>query len=150
MPLLEKENRDRVKAAIQEAEQRTSGEIRVCAEKHCPEEALDRAAWYFDQLDMQKTAARNGVLIYIATEDHQFAIIGDAGINAIVGDGFWNETRDAMITHFKQGDLTQGLITGITKAGHALAAHFPRMADDKNELPDEIVIGDKLPENNNR
>ncbi|MFS8615610.1 MAG: TPM domain-containing protein [Solitalea sp.] len=145
MPLFEKENRERIKKAIQQAENNTSGEIRVCAEKHCTEEILDRAAWYFDQLDMQKTAARNGVLIYIAIEDRQFAIIGDAGINAIVGDRFWNETRDTMISFFKRGELTEGLVAGIEKAGQALAAHFPRQADDRNELPDDIVFGSEFP-----
>lgn len=145
MPLFEKENRERIKAAIQQAENRTSGEIRVCAEKHCSEEVLDRAAWYFDQLDMQKTAARNGVLIYIAIEDHQFAIIGDAGINAVVGEKFWDETRDTMISYFKKGVLAEGLIAGIETAGEALARHFPRQANDRNELPDDIVFGSEFP-----
>ena len=149
MPLFETENRERIKTAIQEAEKQTSGEIRICAEKHCPEEILDRAAWYFDQLEMQKTAARNGVLIYLAINDRQLAIIGDAGINAIVGDKFWNETRDTMIDYFKQGALTEGLIAGIEKAGSALAAHFPRKAEDRNELPDDIVLGDH-PEKDNQ
>ncbi|QEC50906.1 TLP18.3/Psb32/MOLO-1 phosphatase superfamily protein [Anseongella ginsenosidimutans] len=150
MPLFEKENQERIKAAIQEAEKKTSGEIRVCAEKHCPEEILDRAAWYFDQLNMQKTAARNGVLIYIAIADHQFAIIGDAGINAIVGNEFWDETRDTMIPYFKRGELTEGLIAGIEKAGLALAEHFPGTTTDRNELPDDIVLGDGTSENNNQ
>src|SRR3546814_5686582 len=110
MPLVEKENQERVKTAIREAEKQTSGEIRVCAEAHCPEEILDRAAWYFDQLHMQKTASRNGVLIYMALEDRQFAIIGDAGINAVVGNEFWDETRDTMVSHFKKGALVDGLV----------------------------------------
>lgn len=141
MPLFDNENQARIKAAIQEAEKQTSGEIRVCAEKHCPEEILDRAAWYFDELGMQKTAARNGVLIYIALSDRQFAIIGDAGINAVVGNEFWNETRDTMISWFKKGELAEGLIAGIRKAGLALREHFPGTDGDRNELPDDIVLG---------
>jgi len=34
--------------------------------------------------------------------------------------------------------------TGIERAGAALAEHFPRKHDDKNELSDEIVYGGKL------
>src|SRR3546814_3291658 len=123
MPLVEKENQERVKTAIREAEKQTSGEIRVCAEAHCPEEILDRAAWYFDQLHMQKTASRNGVLIYMALEDRQFAIIGDAGINAVVGNEIWDETRDTMVSHFKKGALVDGLVAGIQKAGFRSEAH---------------------------
>lgn len=144
MSLFDKENRERIKSAIEQAEKETSGEIRVCAEEHCPEEILDRAAWYFDKLEMQKTAARNGVLIYIAMADRQLAIIGDAGINAVVGNAFWNETRDTMINLFKQGQLAEGLIAGIGKAGNALQKHFPRDARDLNELPDDIVMGGSL------
>src|SRR3546814_3032866 len=110
MPLVEKENQERVKTAIREAEKQTSGEIRVCAEAHCPEEILDRAAWYFDQLHMQKTASRNGVLIYMALEDRQFAIIGDAGINAVVGNEFWDETRDTMVRSEEHTSELQSLM----------------------------------------
>ncbi|HYH55126.1 MAG TPA: TPM domain-containing protein [Anseongella sp.] len=150
MPLFEKENRDRIRSAIEEAEKQTSGEIRVCAEAHCPEEVLDRAAWYFDKLEMQKTAARNGVLIYIAMNDRQLAIIGDAGINAVVGKEFWDETRDTMIAYFKEGQLVEGLIRGIEKAGNALRKYFPSQVRDLNELPDDIVMGNSLSDDNDR
>ncbi|MNS34658.1 hypothetical protein D3C72_667890 [compost metagenome] len=143
MPLLEEDNRKLVKEAIKRAESITSGEIRVCAEKYCAGEVLDRAAYYFKHLEMHKTSQRNGVLIYIATEDHKFAIIGDAGINALVGDGFWHETKNIMLQHFKSGQLTQGLIEGINKAGEALAKFFPPTDKDNNELSDDIYFGNE-------
>ena len=68
-------------AAIKEAEQNTSGEIKVHIEKKCKEEVLDHAAFIFDALEMQNTELRNGVLIYLAVEDRKLAILGDAGIN---------------------------------------------------------------------
>ena len=52
---------------------------------------LDRAAWVFKKLGMHKTAERNGVLFYLAVDDRKFAIIGDAGINAKVPAGFWDD-----------------------------------------------------------
>ena len=83
--------------AIQTAELSTSGEIRVHIDRTCDEDVLDRAAWWFKQLKMEKTKLRNGVLIYLATESKKFAIIGDAGINTIVPKDFWETTKKFVI-----------------------------------------------------
>ncbi|WP_420384672.1 TPM domain-containing protein [Roseivirga sp.] len=132
----------RIKAAIEEAELNTSGEIRVHLENHCKSEnVLDRAAQVFAQLKMHETEARNGVLIYMAVKDHRFAIIGDGGINAQVEEDFWDITKEKMLKHFKTGDLTQGLVDGILCAGERLKEFFPYQKDDINELSDDISFG---------
>ena len=88
---------------------------------------------------MHRTAERNGVLIYLATEDHKFTILGDRGIDQAVPDGFWNEIRDEMQhAHFRLGGVGQGLSQGILMAGEQLAQFFPHSANDINELDDEI------------
>ena len=75
------EQQDLISSAIQNAENQTSGEIRVHLEKTCSGNVLDRAARVFSDLEMHKTELRNGVLFYLAYEDRKFAILGDAGIN---------------------------------------------------------------------
>lgn len=136
------DQKKRIKSAIEEAELNTSGEIRVHLENHCKtENVLDRAAQMFAQLNMHKTEARNGVLIYMAVKDHKFAIIGDAGINAKVEEDFWDITKEKMLKHFKSGDLIQGLVEGILCAGERLKEHFPYQKNDKNELSDDISFG---------
>ncbi len=126
-------------AAIQAAERNTSGEIRVHVEAHCKGDAFKRGLQVFKQLHMHETQLRNGVLFYLATKDHKFAIIGDEGINAKVPTGFWNEIRDTMQSAFKKGQFTAGLCAGIAASGNALKAYFPyNEEDDVNELPDSI------------
>lgn len=124
--------------AIRQAESNTSGEIRVHIENKCKGDVLDRAAQVFDLLKMQKTELRNGVLFYLAVMDKKFAIIGDAGINAKVPENFWDEIKELMVGHFKEGEFAAGLSNGIIKAGDQLQAHFEHQDDDVNELPDEI------------
>lgn len=131
-----------IRQAIERAEKNTSGEIRICVEKSCSEDPLNRAAGYFFKLDMDKTKLRNGVLIYLATADHKFAIIGDAGINKVVPANFWDDTKEAMLTCFKDGSLAQGIVTGIDSAGKQLQRYFPYEAGDKNELSDDIAYMD--------
>jgi uncharacterized membrane protein len=135
------EQKQRIRKAIEEAENNTSGEIRVHMENTCKGEALDAAADIFKSLKMHETALRNGVLIYLAVKDHKFAILGDKGINEKVPADFWESTRDAMLTEFKAGRFTEGLCTGILQAGEKLKTHFPRNSDDVNELSDDVTFG---------
>jgi uncharacterized membrane protein len=128
--------------AIKQAELATSGEIRLFIEDVCKEEnVLDRAAYIFEELAIHKTAHRNGVLFYLAVNDRKFAILGDAGINSVVPDDFWNAIKETMLNNFKQNNFTEGLSKGIAMAGEALKQYFPHEDDDVNELPDEIVFG---------
>lgn len=135
--------------AIRISEKNTSGEIRVHLEPHSlsaeePNEsidAFDRAAEVFDMLNMDNTKERNGVLIYVAVQDRTLVIMGDKGINDIVGHDFWESTKDIIINHFKNGNMKQGLVEGILKAGEQLKKHFPYNKDGKNELPNDISVG---------
>lgn len=135
---LTEEEKESIVSAIKEAELNTSGEIRVHLENHCREEVLDRAAEVFATLDMHKTELRNGVLFYLAMKDHQFAILGDRGINQKVPEHFWEDIRDFMIGKFKEGKYAEGLAEGIKMAGNQLKTHFPYQSGDRNELPDDI------------
>ena len=135
------EDKLQITNAIRVAETNTSGEIRVHIEKHCKEDVLDRAAFIFEKLKMHKTALRNGVLFYVAIEDHKFAILGDVGINQKVPDDFWEEIKSDVFEKFKDGKYAEGLAEGIIKAGEQLKAHFPYQEDDVNELSDEISFG---------
>lgn len=141
MGLLSAEEQEQIVHAIQIAENKTSGEIRVAVEKQCKSSVMDRAAFYFNKLGMHETALRNGVLIYLATEDHLFAIIGDEGINNRVAPDFWEETKGEMLVHFKNGNLAAGISEGVISAGKQLKRFFPVSKDDINELPDDIFFG---------
>lgn len=142
MPLFNDDEQLCIKQAVEAAEKHTSGEIRVCVEKTCSEDVLDRAAKYFTQLDMHKTKLRNGVLIYLATDDHKFAIIGDGGINKEVPVDFWDQTKLDMLEQFKQGNLVEGIVTGVTKAGEQLKKYFPYLLDDTDELSNDVSFMD--------
>lgn len=136
-----KEQQQQITDSIRQAELDTSGEIRVRIERLCKEDVLDHAAWLFHQLEMDKTAQRNGVLIYLAIESHKFAIIGDRGINAVVPADFWESVKEIMRTQFAQGKFADGISQAVLEAGKLLKQHFPYQHDDSNELPDDISFG---------
>ena len=139
--LLSAADEQEVVAAIREAEQGTSGEIRVHLERHCEGDAFERAKAVFHDLGMDATDLRNGVLIYLAYDDHKFVICGDKGIDTRVEPDFWDCTRDVMQDHFRHGRFKQGLIDGILRAGQRLKVYFPREESDRDELSNEISNG---------
>lgn len=137
------EEKEQLVNAIQKAEQRTSGEVRLFVESKCRfVDAVDRAKEIFLQLQMDRTELRNATLVYIAVDDHQAAVFGDEGIHQKVGETYWKEVVGKMLFEFKQEKLMNGICTAIAQLGEALSLHFPYNKDtDKNELPDDIVFG---------
>lgn len=135
---LTKEEQQTIVSAIKNAEMSSSGEIRVHIEEHCKADPLDRAALVFAKLNMHKTQLRNGVLFYIAVKDHKFAILGDAGINSVVPENFWNDIKDKMVSFFADGKYTEGICEGVKMAGEKLKTFFPYDNNDINELSNEI------------
>jgi uncharacterized membrane protein len=136
--------REEICRAITEAEKKTSGEIRVFVEGRCPHDnPLNRAQEVFAQLNMQKTEARNGVLVYLAMKDRRLAVYGDEGIHARVGGDWWQQEINSLIVRFRDQQFVAGLKTIIHDIGDALRTHFPfDEKGDRNELPNEIVLGD--------
>jgi len=138
------EQQKQITDAIASAELNTSGEIRVHIESLCKEDVLDRAAFIFEKLNMNKTKLRNGVLFYISVDDHKFAILGDSGINSQVPKNFWNDIKNHVISEFKKNNYASGLSEGIIMAGEQLKEHFPYKDDDVDELSNEISYGTEL------
>ena len=133
---------EKIMKAIRQAELNTSGEIRVHIENNCKGNVLDRATEVFAELHMHQTKLRNGVLFYVALLDHRFAVLGDAGINAIVPDHFWEDVTATVIKYFKEKKYAQGLSEGILMAGEQLKAHFPYdQKGDTNELSNDVSFG---------
>ncbi len=137
------EDKLKIKNAIRVAETNTSGEIRVHVERFCKGSVLDNAAYVFGKLEMHKTKLRNGVLFFLAMEDKKFAILGDAGINNVVPENFWEEITSGVIQKMQEGKHAEAISEGIIKAGEQLKKHFPYQDDDVNELSDEISFGDE-------
>lgn len=143
-PILDFDN-TAIEAAIQAAERRSTGEIRVCVERRHVEDLEARAREVFDKLGMTGTRNRNGVLFYAHLRQKRLIVLGDEGIDGKVPQGFWQDVCDAVLACFAKGDMTVGVVLGIMLVSEQLARHFP-CADDHNpnELPDAVALGENL------
>jgi uncharacterized membrane protein len=140
--LFTKLDHDRITAAIQKVEKHTSGEIRVYVSHRKVSDPRHAAAHQFVKLGMGKTKHRNAVLIFIAPESQNFAILGDTAVHAQCGETFWESVAGAMRELFRQGKFTEGIVHGIDTAGRLLAQHFPADGADHHKLPDSVVEGE--------
>ncbi len=141
-PIFDEVQNQKLIEAIQHAEKETSGEVRVYVELRCKYiDAMERAEELFFQLNMQHTGDRNGVLVYVALKDRQFAILGDEGIHKKVGDHFWKKQAAGMREAFREKQYVDGIATAVRSIGESLKTYFPHQPDDENELPDDIIYG---------
>ena len=139
--VLSEDDLEAIARAIEEAEEHTSAEIRVHLDHGCPGDAVQQAIRVFERLGMHKTAARNGVLVYISVTDRKLAIIGDKGIHERVGEDYWQGLVAGVRLRLRQQGPRDGLIHAVAEMGRALTHHFPRRPTDKNELSDEVSLG---------
>ncbi len=136
--LISSDHELRLLKAIELAELKTSGEIRVHIEKTCKDDVIETAKKKFNQLNMHQTKDRNGILFYLAINSKSFAVWGDEGIHQKVTDDFWKSITDSAMYYFKQNDLISGIEKAIEMCGEKLKLHFPIEKNDKNELSNDI------------
>jgi uncharacterized membrane protein len=137
--LLNSVDREKVLAAIRDAEHRTSGEIKVSVSRYFWGNVRKVAERAFIRLGVSGTRDRNGILFFIVPSRRSFAVLGDEGIHARVGQEFWDSLAAILSEEFRKGAFTEGLVKAIAAAGEKLAVHFPYDSEnDINELPDDV------------
>jgi putative membrane protein len=98
-------------------------------------ETAARAA-FFD-LGISRTRGRNGILVFVSTFERTLCVLTDIGIDvAALGTG-WEEARRAMDDAIRRMDW-ESFLAGVEKLGPVLGRAMPRMADDVNELSNEV------------
>jgi putative membrane protein len=83
---------------------------------------------------------RSGILIFVSLAEHYARIIADTGIAGRVPQSEWQDAVDTLVAHCSSGRIADGFISAIDTCGMVLAAHFPRTAASRDELPDRIYV----------
>ncbi|OYY69794.1 MAG: hypothetical protein B7Y44_04530 [Sphingomonadales bacterium 28-55-16] len=86
-----------------------------------------------------KTSGRTGVLLYLSMKEHRAEIVADAAIASKVAPEIWGDAMVALLDQVKAGNPGAGVAAAVTQMGVVLAEHFPRGADNPNELPDRLI-----------
>jgi putative membrane protein len=103
-----------------------------------------RALQAFIAEEVFATRDRTGILIFLSLLERKVHVLGDSGINAKVQQSDWDGVTQLIVSGIREGKATDGLVAAIRECGRLLEAHgFRRPADDKDELPDNLRIGDR-------
>ena len=103
------------------------------------ERVRESALLEFYSSGLHRTRDASGVLIYLSLWERRVVVLGDSGIHAKVGEASWDGIRDMIISGIREGKACAGICRAIEACGRTLAQHFPRKADDVNELPDRVI-----------
>ena len=98
-----------------------------------------RAVTIFKAAAENRTAGRTGVLIYLSMAERRAEIVADEAILKVTDDHTWGEAMTGLITEVREGRPADGICAAIERVGAVLSEHFPRSADDINEIPDKLI-----------
>jgi putative membrane protein len=103
------------------------------------EAVRDRALRAFYEKGLYRTREETGVLIFISLLERKVYILGDRGINEKIPPGSWQALAGELADGLRDNRSAAALCSVIAGCGAELARHFPRRADDRNELDDRIM-----------
>jgi uncharacterized membrane protein len=72
--------------------------------------------------------------------ERHIEIIADRGYRGRVSEEEWAAICTGMREEFRNGQFETGAISGIRQVAQVIGRHFPRLENDRNELPDSPVI----------
>jgi len=99
----------------------------------------DAAIRHFRVGAERRTRGHTGVLIYLSMREHRAEIVADQSVAEQVPADVWGEAMADMLEQIRRGCIAEGMAAGVRDVGAVLAEHFPRDADDHNELPDRLI-----------
>ncbi len=116
---------------------------RPFAGQHRIAEAVrQRAVRAFFEKGLYRTRDETGILIFMSLLEQKVWILGDRGINELIDPAAWHGFAQELATGMAQGKGCDALCSMIGKCGAELSKHFPRCADDRNELSDQLLTED--------
>ena len=93
----------------------------------------------FHALGLDQTRGRTGILLFVSVAERYVEILADRGIDEKVPPGTWKEIVAAFTRQVRERKIADGFVGALTACGALLVSHFPRAADDRNELPDVLI-----------
>jgi len=128
----------RVHAAIQAAEQGTSGDIVVFITHKRVTDPLAAAQTEFRKLSLETAANKDSFLLFVAPQSQKFAVVGGTALHGKAGQAWWDHLSALLARHFKEGRYTDGLVAAIEQAGQKLKQHFPSHTTDRTGQQDIV------------
>ncbi len=113
--------------------------LALAGRAHIEHRVHQRAAEAFLENEVFKTRDRTGVLVFLSLYERRVVVLGDAGINAHVGQHEWDTVVAGIVAGMRTGKPGQALGAAIARCGELLERRGVAIrADDTDELPDKL------------
>jgi uncharacterized membrane protein len=136
---LNKLEHEQIHRAVVEAEHGTDGNIVVFITHKSAPDALAAAREVLGRRHRKNLAGDKTLLLFLAPQSQTFAAVGGKTLHDRVGQVWWDELVKQLGQHFRDGNFTDGLLTAIRRAGHALREHFPAAGETDRTGQHDIV-----------
>jgi len=93
----------------------------------------------FHEQGLDKTNARNGILIFVSIAEHYVEILADQAICEKIDHSQWQQIVDNFVKKIKSRQVVEGFIETINACGDSLAEHFPDQINDADLLSDHLI-----------
>lgn len=108
--------------------------------RECHQEVENRSRQVFFDHRVHHTAGQNGVLLYVSLFEHRVAIVADQSVLDAITQPRVDQLCEDFTSRLKNGDLHQAFVDTIAELADLLAEKLPAKGDNRNELPDALVI----------
>lgn len=98
-----------------------------------------RAVAIFKAAAERRTVERVGILIYLSMAERRAEIVADEAITKVTTHEAWGEAMASLLADVRDGRPGDGICAAIQQIGIVLAEHFPKSADNPNEIPDKLI-----------
>ena len=142
-----KQDRQEIARAVQQAEKGNIGEIQVVIEGHIPcsqayyQNTRLRAQQLFAELGVWDTELNSGVLLYLNLCERKVEIVIDRGLKNATQTETWNKICQNIVVTLTQKEYLRAVIGGVNEIGQVLDQYYVKTdLYDENELPNEPII----------
>lgn len=102
--------------------------------------AREAATREFHARGMADTRGRTGILLYVAAAERYAEVVGDVTISGRVAEAEWRAVIEALVAAMTEGRVADALVDAVDRIGEILARHVPPGADNRDELPNRVVL----------
>jgi putative membrane protein len=104
------------------------------------EQCWKRARIEFYENRVNQTGDGVGVLIFVSMLEKSVIVLADKKISDALPKETWQNVVDEILGGIKNGKMAAGLEKGLSACSDLLIKHFPVKLDDRDELPNKVII----------
>lgn len=108
-------------------------------EDEIEEEVYEASVTAFHSEGIARTAAANGVLIFVSLFERRVRILADHGLSDKIDAHRWEELVSRITAGIREGRQKEALVHAVNECAELLSRHFPPGSGDRNELPDLTI-----------